>query len=622
MVQDTYDNDVVNGHRVEQITGYPNGFVDSRNTYYPSSQIHYEGYSGGRFNYAVYDQNNEKAKLPGGQTFILVNSTGEIGNQFKGAILTNTDPSSIDIEFSSSTRMHSTIDGTFLYEGYSVDSYFTINSIELNYDNRLGGAYEDPIYDVEHDAYITTNVDGNGNPLKYITIVAQELASNSIIRFALLQARNAYEYNQTTLVSGEVVQNTNYAVKLNRYWYYQNKQIQNCYIEDDEFKTLIYNYSAQSLTDRTINNWIWPIQNYTVNLIAAKDAEMVDPSLYIFTYKNRGGSEETLQLASETDSGWSIYGLAYVDSDINKPTKIFDNQTFKINGVEYAGDNDTYIYSSDPLYIEGYKEQSLLMIDGQNNEYYPRLLISKFDFSNNDYSKNIQNKTITITDEQEDLNLTIQLPSLNSYIFSVKNYSNLGVFNFQIDNDYLPNDTFKIYCLNKNTGYYDAENDAYVADGLYHFEEKGIYYFYVRLNNETNNLPLTIDMTMTIEAQSQQNQYADSLQSDLDNINSQQNIKVEILPFKKLNYQDESPISYADLNLDDENSLISYIKSKTQYGDKDIFNYFYLPQNDKRIENPLSSSQFNNHNHFYNQYTICKINTYDSLNDSNIFINT
>jgi hypothetical protein len=59
---------------------------------------------------------------------------------------------------------------------------------------------------------------------------------------------------------------------------------------------------------------------------------------------------------------------------------------------------------------------------------------------------------------------------------------------------------------------------------------------------------------------------------------------------------------------------------RLNYVGKDMFNYLYEPSDDKMILNPLKSTTFNNINHFYNQYTICKIVTYDALGDSNIFI--
>jgi len=105
-------------------------------------------------------------------------------------------------------------------------------------------------------------------------------------------------------------------------------------------------------------------------------------------------------------------------------------------------------------------------------------------------------------------------------------------------------------------------------------------------------------------------------------LSNQRGVRVEISALRLVGYSDDSPITQADININDSSNLLAYIKEKAKYNGKDSFDYFYSPPEDKLIENPLVSTSFNNHNHFYNPYTICKIETYDSLNDSNIFINS
>lgn len=95
------------------------------------------------------------------------------------------------------------------------------------------------------------------------------------------------------------------------------------------------------------------------------------------------------------------------------------------------------------------------------------------------------------------------------------------------------------------------------------------------------------------------------------------NVKVEVSPIQPLGFSDGSFITTSTL-LD----YVAKVQERAQYNGRDVFNYFYQPQEDKLILNPLESNSFNNHNHFYNPYMICNIHTYDILGDSNIFINT
>ena len=120
-----------------------------------------------------------------------------------------------------------------------------------------------------------------------------------------------------------------------------------------------------SLTDRTINKWKWPLANFSISIVAVRDIGELSPGVFSFKYKNKGGEEESIQISSERDSGWSVYGLAYIDSSATKPTKIYDDQVVFINGEEITTPSNkvSYVYSSVPIYAEGYRPVGLKYVN-------------------------------------------------------------------------------------------------------------------------------------------------------------------------------------------------------------------------------------------------------------------
>lgn len=202
---------------------------------------------------------------------------------------------------------------------------------------------------------------------------------------------------------------------------------------------------SATLTDRTIDQWNWEIPNLSVQVTVAKDdASDLHEDLYQFRYKNKGGDVETLALSSEEDTGWAVYGLAYIDSSITEPTKIYESQTLKINSTTITPneDYDTYVYSSIPLYVEGYQKQSLKYVDSDGEENYPRILVSQIPTELENYNEVFETKTITINKNvgtyssssgwTSVLRLTYKPPTKYYYIFKIKNYFELKRFYFAI----------------------------------------------------------------------------------------------------------------------------------------------------------------------------------------------
>ena len=193
--------------------------------------------------------------------------------------------------------------------------------------------------------------------------------------------------------------------------------------------------------------------------------------------------------------------------------------------------------------------------------------------------------------------MEIILPTSSQYIFEVKNYQDLQRFEVEfVDSDDQPIRTTNIKCL--NTGFIEGSNS------VWDLKEKGVYFFFV---NSISYFKTNIRIKKVEEI----------ITSDFtnDQINSVGNdsIRVEIYPTEML---DSTKYS---ISLD---SILPDIQELAKVDGRDAFDYFNRPAEDKQILNPLESTSFNNPNHFYNPYTICKIRTYDVLNDSNIFINS
>lgn len=170
---------------------------------------------------------------------------------------------------------------------------------------------------------------------------------------------------------------------------------------------------------------------------------------------------------------------------------------------------------------------------------------------------------------------------------------------------------FDVMCLNAPAYPSSASGQRY------ELADKGTYYFclYPKVVGHTDTAPsvtfnvgiikktLTYDTTGLTDAQ-------------YDLLESQGTVKVEISQIQSLDYSEDSAISTGTVW-----TYVPLVQQRAQYNGVDIFNYFYQPQDDKKILNPLRGESFNNHNHFYNPFTICKVETYDLVGDSNIFIN-
>ena len=225
----------------------------------------------------------------------------------------------------------------------------------------------------------------------------------------------------------------------------------------------------------------------------------LSPQIYSITYKNKGGEEESIQLSDEPNSGWTMYGLAYIDSTATKPTKVFDNQTLTINDKQVTTNSDevSYVYSSIPIYAEGYRELNLKYINEKGEEEYPKMLVTKLPSDVQPYKQDIGTKTIIIEDEcgqksggewSDLLVLKFVPPKEQNYILELKNFFDLGEFHLEVKHY-----NYEVLCLNKD---YDSSTTKTVSGGsytykqkidTYSFEDKGTYYFHIKKALQSQN---------------------------------------------------------------------------------------------------------------------------------------
>ena len=705
IVQDKYNEQgAIIGHGIQEITGFADALNGPGNIKIPSSEFT-ESYSDGRF---IYRSNY--CTIPIGCSLYLVNDTpieeightSEIGNKIVGRMRTNTtEPGGMQIEFDSAVRMHRTDaghEGQFLYTGYILKDYYEIDDITIDYNTDASGAYpySDPSLAYYGAAPAVTSNNDNGHPKGFVTIVATEVAGNRKITFPLLQefweyashnfANDYYDQPSYVPTKDDFVSTT--PVTVDRKWEYQDVNGNTKYILDSTLRNDIFDYAEVPLVDRGLDNWVWPIDNYSINFIVQQNFVTPDwnqdytysqgdiisysgkawesnidnnqgnvpqegsdawflneqsmvagiaQSEFTVIYKNRGDSETSeVTLGDDPTIDWSIYGLGFLDYQNKKPIRLYENQTLnlivpdgkkEIAVTEGAGgkvhlqvnsylidtqvgdysdpeteiDEDfdfVYSYCSDDLYIEGLTEyQSTKLIDEDNNEYYPSILTSAFN-QGSGFSKEVQQGKIITFTEDTLKTLTINLPTGSSkYIFKINNYQDLAKLNVSFkDVSENPSYINNVYCLN-----------AEAISQIWDLKLKGVYYFMV---DSVSEFSTTVDIESLPQIIS-----SDMINDQIENVETA--VRVEIFPVQMIEIDQDT-----DIYAVGENEILAEVQRLAKIDGRDAFDYFYQPSGDKLILNPLQSASFNNQNHFYNPYTICKIRTYDSLNDSNIFINS
>lgn len=595
---------------------------------------------------------------------------------------------------------------------------------------------------------------------EYVTLQLQNYLDNTDIRAVPLTFPNYVSYPTSRYVDTNEYytwesQDVTFALAERR-WEFQDIDGDTKYILDREFRENYFNEYTYPLVNRMLDSWEWPIENYTITITSTQDytanlSNNLNPSLYTYTYKNRGGEITSIQLDQELDIGWSIYGYAYLDLKHDTPSRLYSNQILTVNNqnqdiiIQQSIDDENekvYIYSSDDIYIEGFKKVNTQLIDSNGTLYYPTFLITEQnaingynkDIYNNkiitftqntqistDYVQSIRNNwefitqpggdvlgytqiqpivnsiqvdinpsgqyadnytivdqpdiskfvnyiftydengfitsfipnfikdniSITIQENSEQLDIDVplnpidfdlssiqlsfdesntyyvkeggtqletKLPLLQYYMFQIKNGQNLASFKFSYSSSVDDGEggsggnVFQIKCL--NCDYADSSNS------YWDLSKSGIYYFIVSPNSSiSDSAQLNITFNVQIVQDISYNIYSDYSYSQYEQSVTKDDIIVEIYPMEVC----DSDSVYLS---SDYEGVMTILNELAYYEGRNIFNYFYQPPEDKRIENPLISTTFNNHNHFYNPYTICKIKTYDQFNNSNILINT
>jgi len=223
-------------------------------------------------------------KLPAGASLYIFDDTHDLpdqvytgSNSLGGIVQTNTSNVDKDISFvtneSLGTQYPSDSPYPFKYKAYIVHRYYQIESITLDYNTDAQGAskYISPNatypYGQGSENTITNpsgNVDENGNPCGYITIRTKEIASNRVQTFALAQNTCAWKYDD--IQSSETY--TADPAIVERKWYYTNANEENSYISDADFINDVFNEWSFNLQNRTIDKWFWPINDFSVKLVA------------------------------------------------------------------------------------------------------------------------------------------------------------------------------------------------------------------------------------------------------------------------------------------------------------------------------------------------------------------
>ena len=233
---------------------------------------------------------------------------------------------------------------------------------------------------------------------------------------------------------------------------------------------------------------------------------------------------------------------------------------------------------SEDMVVEGFDVVSTEFENNNGEKIYPLLLITRdsYDSENEDYSKSVgSEKVITITKELTNEQFDFQLLNQGTYVFEIRNYQNLRAFTVETDTS--------IECFQIT----NSSTDPSIAS--FDLSDKGVYQFKFEVPQSQH-----FTLTLTIEKE----------QVD-------DHIKINIYPIQQIN------TSKGIYNFDNYNSIMNSINNLS----RGLFNYLYVPNDNKLIENPLKADSFNNINHFYNQFTICKVVEYDILGDDNIYVN-
>ena len=171
-----------------------------------------------------------------------------------------------------------------------------------------------------------------------------------------------------------------------------------------------------------------------------------------------------------------------------------------------------------------------------------------------------------------------ELPGNGEYIFSVRNYQDLEGLTIGADD---------IDCLTLDA-----------TGGVFDLKNKGVYQF--RITIEDNSTSITVPINIERES------------------TDQTTLRVEVDPIQMV---DTNKGVFSFFKGTDVNTFINELTDMAQVNGKNAFNYFYTPNPNNEIDDPLEASSFNNHNHFYNKFTICKVRDYNIVGKSNIFVN-
>ena len=378
---------------------------------------------------------------------------------------------------------------------------------------------------------------------------------------------------------------------------------------------------------KQIKSWDWPIDCTMMLTIFNDSLDSLSPKLFNIRYKNSGENETQLQFNSDSDLDWSISGLAQLNFLKNKQCEVYQNQqvqligkqtneaefnTINIDGSIIDDDSITptvhrlFLTSDFNMMIEGFDSVSTEFKNLDNEVVYPTIQVTQDFYSETgdvNYVKDYFGNKSIIMDTDATRELTFQLATPGKYSFQIKNYQD-----FLEDGGVALTVSFADttgYSITSLQGVDRVDTDSRIN---YRIVKKGTYYFTIDYSSGYVNVKFNFGATK-----------------------SGNEPKVELLPMQQI---DTSNGIYELIQMPQDGTaevysqkvqeLVDNIHNLSIQGNEsnsDVFNYFYVPDQDKLIKNPLKSTSFNNFNHFYNPFTICKVVDYDMLGQTNIFIN-
>ena len=553
--------------------------------------------------------------IPVNKSVIVYNTSSPLSTQLvgDGAIYTNTEAEAKST-FTSDYSINQ-------YKARICDYYVSREGVITDYSNQQiakyrfsGGSIDtaNPVYELQPDGGLIV--------VPIYNVTDEDLPTPNYYFMILPKLDNLYSISSSPSDA-----------TITRYWEYSDANGSVKQISDRKFRERVVGGTSWPNWDGW-DSWTWPIWNAQIdlNLFYMYSTGEVDPSFFDIRYKNQGEDVQDLVFSQDEDLQWKASGLASLDMSGDKACELYKNQKLYLTAKDVSAEDNIdfesgyemwfeqqvnqdeevyydayikypdetveviedvkhlYMCASDDLYVEGYDSVNLELIDSSGYTYYPTILFTfdKYSPSAN-YKKGVYPNKKVIFRNDFDGSMQFELPDSTEHIFTIRNYQTFEQQSTSLGTSGLYIGTANgLSCLTVS-----AEN------GVYDLSQKGVYQFRISGVNELT-LPITL---------------IDDNTEEQDTVRS---IRVEVEPIVAV----DGASGIFSFNYNPE-EFINTLKEYSYVNGKNAFNFFCVPDPNKRIDDPLESTSFNNHNHFYNGFTICKVREYNILGKSNIFVN-